>query len=93
MCGTERKKYNLNYICQISSTRIKVIGFFLKISTFSKEFYCIIPNIEFNEKELQLNESIEVYYNNKQNHFSINLKKNKRFLRYYMILIQLLLKY
>jgi hypothetical protein len=38
---------------------------------------------EFNEKELQLNESIEVYYNNKQNHFSINLKKNKRFLRYY----------
>ena len=77
--------YNLKYICQIDSPRIKGIGAFLKIIIDNnKIFYCIITNIELNKKELsELKENIEVYYDNLQYKFIINLNENKRFLRYY----------
>lgn len=76
--------FNYYYICQISTPRITGIGAFLKITVYSKPFYCIITNIELNKKELlELNENIEVNYNCLQNKFIINLKENERFLRYY----------
>jgi hypothetical protein len=79
------KIYYLNYICHISSPRIKGIGFFLKIFIDDKPLYCIITNFELNKKDLSdLNESIEVYYNynNLQKKFIINLNENNRILRY-----------
>ena len=82
-CGNNNI-YKLKYICQINSSKKKGIGAFLKIAIDSKPFYCIIANIELNKEELlKLNENIEVNYNNLQNKFIINLKENKRFLRYY----------
>ena len=91
--------YNLNYICQINSPRIKGIGLFLKIFIDDKILYCIITNTKLNKKELSdLNESIEVYYNYNtvQRKFIINLNENNRFLRYYeninTTVIQILIK-
>ena len=77
--------YNLEYICQINTSKIKGIGAFLKIIIDNnKTFYCLITNIELNKKELlDSNENIEVYYDNLQYKFIIKLNENKRFLRYY----------
>ena len=77
--------YNLKYICQIDSPRIKGIGAFLKIIIDNnKTLYYLITNIELNKKELsELNENIEVYYDDLQYKFIINLNENNRFLRYY----------
>ena len=76
--------YNLNYICHIKSSKINRIGSFLKIAIDNELFYCIITNIELNKEELlKVDESIEVYYNKRQDISIINLKENERFLRYY----------
>ena len=73
-------------VCKIITSTQIGSGFLIKLFKGNSPFNCLITCEHVITDDIIKSEEIDIFYNNQRNKFSIDLKKEKRFIQYYTII-------